>query len=334
MPPLLEVTDLSLSIRLGKEILPVLLSLSFSVAAGETLAIVGETGSGKTLLALSLMGLTSTSPFCLPSGSARLEGQEILSLSPRKQRRLRGHGMAMIFQQPRAALNPVFPIGEQLIETALIHADIDRDQAYTSAKQVLSDVQLSGNDALMQKYPHELSGGMLQRVMIALALLCAPKLLIADEPTTALDASIQKDILDLLTRLTRERNMGLMLISHDLHLVRAYSDRILVLYAGEVVETGPSNIVFSQPSHPYTQGLLLSTPIHPLRLQRIPTIPGSAPGLRDRPVGCTFHPRCSCSLPLCQQESSPVYPLSSNRTVRCWLFDPHLGALIDAETPV
>ncbi len=334
MAPLLEVTDLSLSIRLNKEIVPVLRSISFCVAPGEIVAIVGETGSGKSLLALTLMGLVPTPPFLSPSGSIRMLGNEVLAESTGLRPILSRRSMAMIFQQPRAALNPVFPIGEQLIETAMIHFEKDRMLAHERTKQALRDVQLSGDAGLLRKYPHELSGGMLQRIMVAMALLCNPELLLADEPTTALDASIQREILDLLAKLSRERNMGLILISHDLHLVRAYSHKILVLYAGEIVEMGASESVFSQPDHPYTQGLLRSTPSVPLRLKKIPTIAGSAPGLKERPQGCPFHPRCASALHPCKQEMPPSFVVGQEKQVRCWLFDPMLGGLADADTPL
>ncbi|MEZ5863095.1 MAG: ABC transporter ATP-binding protein [Geminicoccaceae bacterium] len=292
--PLLEVEGLTVSIG-GVVILD---DLSFRVAPGEILGIVGESGSGKSMTALSIMRL-------LPDGAEaratrlRLEGEDILGATEARLEALRGSAMGMIFQEPMTALNPVMTVGEQIMETVQRHLKVSRREARDRAIEALRRVGIPSPEQRVDDYPHRLSGGMRQRVMIAMALVCRPRLLIADEPTTALDVTIQAQILDLMLGLQDEYKMGIILISHDLGVVSAFTDRVLIMYMGQVLEDARADDVFSDPRHPYTEGLLASIPPVDRDMARLEAIPGSIPPLADLPPGCRFEPRCAHARPVC-----------------------------------
>ncbi|HRY26032.1 MAG TPA: ABC transporter ATP-binding protein [Geminicoccaceae bacterium] len=292
--PLLEVEGLTVSIG-GIVILD---DLSFRVAPGEILGIVGESGSGKSMTALSIMRL-------LPDGAEvsatqlRLEGEDILGAREARLEELRGRAMGMIFQEPMTALNPVMTVGEQIMETVQRHLKVPRREARERAIEALRRVGIPSPEQRVDDYPHRLSGGMRQRVMIAMALVCRPRLLIADEPTTALDVTIQAQILDLMLGLQDEYRMGIILISHDLGVVSAFTDRVLIMYMGQVLEDARADDVFSDPKHPYTEGLLASIPPVDRDMARLEAIPGAIPPISNLPPGCRFEPRCAHARPVC-----------------------------------
>ena len=272
--------------------------LSFRVAPGEILGIVGESGSGKSMTALSIMRL-------LPDGAEvsatqlRLEGEDILGAREARLEELRGRAMGMIFQEPMTALNPVMTVGEQIMETVQRHLKVPRREARERAIEALRRVGIPSPEQRVDDYPHRLSGGMRQRVMIAMALVCRPRLLIADEPTTALDVTIQAQILDLMLGLQDEYRMGIILISHDLGVVSAFTDRVLIMYMGQVLEDARADDVFSDPKHPYTEGLLASIPPVDRDMARLEAIPGAIPPISNLPPGCRFEPRCAHARPVC-----------------------------------
>jgi peptide/nickel transport system ATP-binding protein len=277
--------------------------VSFEVHAGRTLAIVGESGSGKSVTALSVMGLVPQPPGRIAAGSIRFEGLELVGLAERRMQTLRGNGMAMIFQEPMSSLNPVFTIGEQIVEGLLRHRAIGRAQAQTLAVQMLERVRIPAPAQRFHEHPHQLSGGMRQRAMIAMALANAPRLLIADEPTTALDVTIQAQILDLMHTLQRESGTAIVLITHDLGVVAEVADEVAVMYDGRIVEQAPVQALFDQPQHPYTVGLLGSIPrLHGEQL-RLAAIAGQVPDPHARPAGCSFAARCPFALASCRQQT-------------------------------
>ncbi|MDB5724420.1 MAG: oligopeptide transporter ATPase [Novosphingobium sp.] len=328
VPPLLAVDDLS--IAFGEE-RPVR-GLSFQVAEGETLAIVGESGSGKSLTALSIMGLLP--PGGVTHGSIRFQGREITRLSHTEARSLRGRDAGMIFQEPMTCLNPVLTIGEQIVEAVRQHQPLDKKAARIRAIELLDVVRISDPHRRIDDYPHQLSGGMRQRVMIAIAVACGPRLLIADEPTTALDVTIQAQVLDLIDRLRRDLSMAVLLITHDLGVVAQWADRVVVMYAGRKVEQGQPDPLFAHPLHPYTQGLLRASP----RLDDsyhysdgpLYEIPGSIRSA-TRELGCAFAPRCAHVLPSCREAVPGFHILSNDRQVACPVLLPEktLVAAVD-----
>nr|WP_298689770.1 ABC transporter ATP-binding protein [uncultured Dongia sp.] len=298
--PLIEVIDLTIQLNTAVGMLEAVRGVNFSVADGKTLGVVGESGCGKSITMLAIMGLLP--PDVVISGSIKLRGVELVGMSQRQLAGLRGKRMAMIFQDPMTSLNPVMTVCEQIIEAISIH---DR-QASQNAKRVraldlLQLVAIPYPERRLKQYPHELSGGMRQRVMIAIAMANDPELLIADEPTTALDVTVQAQIIELLQRLQRERKMGLMLISHDLGVVAGIADEVAIMYAGRVCEKGPVETVFDRPHHPYTFGLLESLPKIDRTEDQLVAIPGSLPTLSMRPSGCRFHPRCNFAQAICAE---------------------------------
>ncbi len=297
MTPLLEVQDLSVSF--GS--LQAVRGVSFSLARGETLAVVGESGSGKSALAMALTGLNRSLGAAI-GGRVLFEGRDLLSLSERSLRAVRGAEVAMIFQDALSALNPCETVGAQIAETIRLHERVSRAGARARAARLLAEVGLPDPEARLDLYPHEFSGGQRQRVLIAMALACEPKLLIADEPTTALDVTVQAQILSLLSSLQRRRGMGILFISHDLGAVAGITDRVGVMYAGRLVEIGPAADIYAAPRHPYTAGLLASVArVDQPRADRLPSIPGAPPDPR-RPIrGCAFAPRCARALPACAE---------------------------------
>jgi peptide/nickel transport system ATP-binding protein len=302
--PLLEVEDLSVSLCLPAGVLSAVNDVSFSVDAGCSLGILGESGSGKTLTALSLLRLLPER-FAELRGSVRFRGEEVLTASPQRLRELRGKGIGMVFQDPLTFLNPVLRIGEQVAEPMRVHLGHSREVAEARVWSLLQEVGLSDPARIAHSYPHELSGGQRQRVIIAAALSCDPALVVADEPTTALDVTVQAQILKLLDRERRQRAMGLVLISHDLAVIAQVCDEVAVMYAGRIVERGPSARVLGNPSHPYTAGLLSSVrALEGPRGEALPTLRGIAPGLDAlRRVGCRFHERCDRGDGVCLSET-------------------------------
>ena len=312
---LLEVDNLQVEFSTERGIARAIDGVSFSVNAGETLGIVGESGCGKSVTSLSIMGLIPRPPGEIVGGEIRFNGQDLTQLSDKAYRKLRGSEISMIFQEPMTALNPVFTIGNQIIDVLRRHKGLTRKQARSRAIDMLAEVGIPAPDKRVDEYPHQLSGGMRQRVMIAMALSCDPKLLIADEPTTALDVTIQAQVLELIKKLAADHGTAVILITHDLGVVAETCDRAAVMYCGKIIEQGPVDSLFNQPRHPYTAGLLASVPrIRPDRLERLPTIPGIVPDLLDLPQGCRFRDRCGQALE------------------RCGSFDPELDDAMDTST--
>ncbi|TYB81106.1 ABC transporter ATP-binding protein [Maritimibacter fusiformis] len=326
--PILEITDLRPVFRSGGKEVAAVRGLDLTVGPGETVALVGESGCGKSVTSLSVMGL-------LPRGIGRIDRGRILlkrrsgevvdltAIEPEALRRIRGNEIGMIFQEPMTSLNPVYSVGEQIAEPMRIHLGYSRREAAAHAVRLLEDVGIPDPDRRARQYPHELSGGMRQRVTIAMALACNPQLLIADEPTTALDVTIQAQILDLLAAIQKERGMGILFVTHDLGVVAEIADRVAVMYAGRIVETGPVTEIFAHPRHPYTAGLLRSVP----QLGRggelreagtpLPTIPGSVPALSDLPKGCSFANRCDFVTDACREAVPPLIDVAPGRRSRC-----------------
>jgi oligopeptide transport system ATP-binding protein len=298
--PLLDVTDLSIGFHMPGRDLRVVDKVNFSLEQGETLAIVGESGSGKTQTAFSLIGLLAQNGYA--TGSVKFEGREILNLREAELNKVRAEKIAMIFQDPMTSLNPYIRVGDQLVEVLQLHKSMPRAQAQAESVRMLDAVKLADARGIFNRYPHECSGGMRQRIMIAMALLCRPKLLIADEPTTALDVTVQAQMLDLFSSLTAEFGTALIIITHDLGVVAGLADRMLVMYAGRAVETGTVNDLFYDPRHPYTLGLLNSTPNVEEKTERLNSISGSPPNLEHLPRGCAFHPRCAFRFERCFAE--------------------------------
>ncbi|MBI2389837.1 MAG: ABC transporter ATP-binding protein [Deltaproteobacteria bacterium] len=311
--PLLEVRDLVTSFRTDRGLLRAVDGVSFTVPARSTVGVVGESGSGKSVTSLSIMRLIPSPPGHIESGSVKLEGRELLALSEREMRKVRGNEISMIFQEPMTSLNPVYTVGSQIVEAIRIHQKRSRSEAWARAVEMLRLVGIPSPEQRARAYPHELSGGMRQRVMIAMALACEPKLLIADEPTTALDVTIQAQVLDLLRKLQRLLGMSVVLITHDLGVVAEFADRVVVMYAGRVVEEGTVEEVFSAPKHPYTEGLLRSLPrLGPstgARPRRLPTIEGMVPDLRELPKGCRFQDRCGYVIDKCREIEPELLPV-------------------------
>ncbi|MHA7849539.1 ABC transporter ATP-binding protein [Roseovarius sp.] len=300
--PLLSVRNLTIDIPVGGGTLHAVRGIDFDLNRGETLCIVGESGSGKSLTSLAVMGLLGKS---IRRGADRLEfdGTDLTTASPRTMRSLRGARMSMIFQEPMTSLNPAYTIGDQLTEALLLHRKVGREAARARAVELLEKVGITAAESRLGQYPHQLSGGLRQRVMIAMALMCEPELIIADEPTTALDVTIQAQILRLLHDLGREMNMAMILITHDLGVVARVADKVAVMYAGELVETGAATEVFNTPTHPYTRGLLRCIPLpgKTERGSRLGTIPGIVPSLIGDIRGCAFRTRCAHAVPACHE---------------------------------
>jgi oligopeptide/dipeptide ABC transporter ATP-binding protein len=319
---LLEVEDMRVSFATEEGIVKAVDGVSFAVKRGEVLAIVGESGSGKSVSAMTLMGLTR-GPNAKIEGHAALDGQDLLGASEAELRKVRGGSIAMVFQDPMSSLDPVYRIGTQIVEQIRVHQrDVSRAQAMDRAVELMERVGIPRARERLRSYPHEFSGGMRQRVMIAMALSCSPKLLIADEPTTALDVTIQAQILDELRQLRTDMNAGVILVTHDLGVVADIADRIVVMYAGRVVEQGTLDEIFYDPQHPYTWGLLGSiTRVDSDRAERLPAIPGLPPSLLKPPEGCHFRPRCPHAFDRCTSvpDLTSRVPDAPEHLDRCWL---------------
>jgi peptide/nickel transport system ATP-binding protein len=317
-PPLLEVKGLSLDIETRRGRLNAVSEVSFTVHKGEVLGLVGESGAGKSLTASAVMGLLDA-PLRRSAGELRLKGRELSRLTEPEWRQVRGREVGAIFQDPLGALNPLFTVGHQLEQTLRAHLTLTGAEARRRACELLDDVGISAAAQRMGHYPHQFSGGMRQRVVIALALACGPELLIADEPTTALDVSTQAQILALIRRLTLERGMGMLLITHDLGVVAEICDRVAVMYAGRIVESGPVREVLLRPAHPYSQGLMQAMPsLASPSMKRLPQIEGAMPSLAALPQGCAFHPRCTHALLRCALERPTLLSVGEVQRA-CWL---------------
>jgi peptide/nickel transport system ATP-binding protein len=316
---LLQVQDLATHFRLGNSILKAVDGVGFTLDAGQTLAIVGESGCGKSMTAYSLMGLVPP-PGEIVSGSILFEGTDLLHMTEGGMRGVRGNRISMIFQEPMTSLNPVLTIGAQIMEVLQLHRKVPRSKARQETLRLLNQVGIPAPDERYGNYPHQLSGGMRQRVMIAMALACKPRLLIADEPTTALDVTIQAQILELVDRLQQGTGMGLILITHDLGIVAERAHHTAIMYAGKIVESAPTVELFENPLHPYTQGLLASLPQNARPGEPLPTIHGNVPNLAEEQPGCGYCPRCPIKSWDCQQETPPLKEIGSGHMVRCWKF--------------
>jgi peptide/nickel transport system ATP-binding protein len=319
MTALLEVSGLRTSFKLegGGEFTAVD-GISFSVDSGRTLGIVGESGCGKSVTSLSIMGLLPKGQGRVSAGSIRFEGTDLATLGPDAMRALRGNRMAMIFQEPMTSLNPAFTIGDQLIEGIRCHRDISAAEARTHAIDMLRRVRIPSPEQRIDEYPHKLSGGMRQRVMIAMALACEPQLLIADEPTTALDVTIQAQVLDLMRTLREETGTAIILITHDLGVIAELADDVAVMYSGKIVERAPVARLFAEPQHPYTIGLLGSIPKLHLAQDRLNAIEGQVPTPMTRMDGCRFAPRCPFAVDKCRQEVPPLMNMGNSHEAACW----------------
>src|SRR5258705_3766191 len=332
MVHLLEVNNLQTHFPTRAGLVRAVDGVSFYLQRGELLGLVGESGCGKSMTALSIMRLISP-PGKIVGGEILFEGKDLLKFPEAEMRQLRGDDIAMIFQDPMTSLNPVFTVGEQIAEALRLHRKLSRKEARLATIEALREVSIPDPARRVDDYSHQLSGGMRQRVMIAMALACDPKLLIADEPTTALDVTIQAQILELLDELRKNRELAVLLITHDLGVVAEVANRVAVMYTGKIVEESPVEELFARPKHPYTEGLLRSVPkltsATVAKKERLETIEGTVPSPTDLPPGCHFAPRCPHRMPRCTEEEIPLYDLEGEVKVRCWLYD--LAAAVAAD---
>lgn len=315
---LLEVEQLKTDFKTDDGVVSAVNDVTFSVIPGETLGIVGESGSGKSVTSLSIMGLIPKNQGIV-KGSIKYKGKELTSITERKMRNLRGNEIAMIFQEPMTSLNPVFTIGDQLTEAIKIHMHVSKKEVKQRAVEMLKLVGIPRANEVLDEYPHQLSGGMRQRVMIAMAMSCNPSILIADEPTTALDVTIQAQILDLMKKLKTDYNTSIILITHDLGVVAEMCDRVIVMYLGKVVEEGDVRTIFHDPKHPYTIGLIKSTPKLAGGQKRLYSIAGNVPSLKNMPKGCGFAPRCEFAKEICHTQIPELVNVGEVHKSRCWL---------------
>lgn len=321
--PILSVKELTTRLHIGGQDLTVVEDVSFDLHAGKTLAVVGESGCGKSMTALSIMGLLPDLIARRPTGKVVYNGSNLLQLSEKEMRQIRGAKLSMIFQDPMGALNPVYPIGDQLLEVVDVHLCLSDEEALEKVINALKEVGIRDAEKRLWEYPHQLSGGMKQRVMIAMALLCEPDVLIADEPTTALDVTIQAQVLDLMRSLQEKRGTSILLITHDMGVVAEMADEVMVMYAAKVVERGDVFEVFDNLMHPYTQGLFNSRPHHKGKKRRLNAIPGTVPHAAAFPKGCRFHPRCSHVMDRCRKGKVKWFEekKSGSHQAACWLYE-------------
>jgi len=335
MTHLLEVKNLSTHFPTRAGLVRAVDGVSFYVDRGELLGLVGESGCGKSITALSVMRLIAP-PGKIVAGEVLFEGKDLLKLSDAEMRQMRGDDIAMVFQDPMTSLNPVYTVGEQIAEALRLHRKLSRQQARQATIEAMREVAIPDPVRRIDDYPHQLSGGMRQRIMIAMALACNPKLLIADEPTTALDVTIQAQILELLDDLRKQRDLAVLLITHDLGVVAEVADRVAVMYTGRIVEESPVDELFARPKHPYTEGLLRSVPKltseHVIKHERLETIEGTVPRATELPPGCHFAPRCSHRMPRCTEGEIPLYNLEGGVSVRCVLYDLASAVAADHST--
>jgi peptide/nickel transport system ATP-binding protein len=321
---ILDIRGLTTRFATPRGVAKALDTVNLTVGQGDALAVVGESGCGKTVLALSILGLIPDPPGRVTEGQALFQGRDLLRMSEQELQAIRGNKISMIFQEPMTSLNPVFRVGRQIAEPLMLHRGMNETEALEQAEELLDQVGIPHPHMRVRSFPHELSGGMRQRVMIAMALACEPDLLLADEPTTALDVTIQAQIMNLLAELRKRTGASGMLISHDLGVVAGFSNRVAVMYAGRIVELASTVGLYAEPLHPYTQGLFHSLPRPPGKksgITALTPIPGAVPGIFDRPAGCTFHPRCRRAFARCRGQEPPLFDLGSGRSVRCWLHE-------------
>ena len=319
MDPLLDVRDLQTQFSTSGGVVRAVDGVSWDVRAGETVALVGESGCGKSVSALSVMRLVSAPAGRIVGGEVRFKGRDLLGLSDEEMRKIRGRDIAMIFQEPMTSLNPVLTIGRQLTESLEIHLGMTPEQARGRAGEILGLVGIADADRRLRQYPHQFSGGMRQRIMIAMALSCNPALILADEPTTALDVTIQAQILELLKSLSRKLGAAMLIITHNLGVVARYADRVNVMYAGRIVERGTAREIYANPRHPYTLGLLRSVPrLDEPRRAKLDPIPGQPPDLTRLPAGCAFAPRCSFAVERCRRDRPELELVAADHTAACW----------------
>jgi oligopeptide/dipeptide ABC transporter ATP-binding protein len=324
--PLLELRNLAthyVSAR-GTRVVKAVDDVSLTLGAGETLGVVGESGSGKTTLALTILRLLPTAARVV-GGEVRFEGENLLTKSNSEMRKIRGKRIAMILQDPMASLNPLFTVGDQVAEPIRVHEGQSRATSWARARDLLKAVRISAPDARVRDYPHQLSGGMRQRIVGAIAISCGPRLLIADEPTTSLDVTIQAQYLRLLRDLQRQHGLALIFITHNLGIVAKMCDRVAVMYAGRMVESGPVRQIFDAPAHPYTRALLESIPRMDDGNRRLTAIDGQPPDLAAMPGGCAFHPRCPKVMDRCHTDDPPAFEVAAEQSARCWLAQPEPG---------
>jgi len=314
--PLLEVRSLSTHFFTEEGVVRAVENVSFEIYPGEILGLVGESGCGKSVTGLSLLKLIPIPPGRIVNGDILFDGRSLLNLEEKEMEKVRGNDIAMIFQEPMTSLNPVFTIGDQIMEAIILHQRLDKTEARKRAIDMLDRVKIPSPEKRVDSYPHQLSGGMRQRAMIAMALSCQPKLLIADEPTTALDVTIQAQVLQLLKEIQSEMGMSVMLITHDLGVVSEIADRVAVMYAGRIFEYGPIEAIFGEMRNPYTRGLMHSIPQLTERKGRLNTIPGQVPDPMNLPVGCKFHPRCYMMIEDCKK-GEPIFQVDGDHFSRC-----------------
>ena len=320
--PILTVRNLRTALLIGNKAYNVIDGIDFNLKKGKTLAIVGESGCGKTMTALSIMRILPKPPALEPTGEVIYRGMNLLTLPEKEMRKIRGANIAMIFQDPMTALNPVYTIGDQLMEVAELHLKLFGEEGLERVIRVLDDVQIENPHQCILSYPHQLSGGMKQRVMIAMALMCEPDILIADEPTTALDVTIQAQVLDLMRELQQRKGMALLLITHDLGVVAEMADDVIVMYAAQAIERGEVEDIFDDMGHPYTLGLFKSRPSIQKTKGTLQPIKGSVPSFTNFPTGCRFHPRCPYVMKKCHHGDVPDFPLNEKgHEAKCWLHD-------------
>ncbi|WP_425374592.1 ABC transporter ATP-binding protein [Mesorhizobium waimense] len=324
---LLDVRDLETHFYGEESVTRALGGISFQVKKGETVGVVGESGCGKSVTALSILRLLPKLNAKTVGGEVRFQGRDLLQLSDREMRQIRGDQIAMIFQDPMTSLNPVYTVGRQIAEAVQIHTNASRSDAMAKAKEMLRLVRMADPERRVNSYPHEMSGGMRQRAMIAMALACSPELLIADEPTTALDVTIQAQILRLIVDLKERTGTAVMLITHDLGVVAETCQRVIVMYAGRIVEQATVTDLFARPAHPYTQGLMRSVPDRRRgRQRRLPEIPGIVPSLREPIVGCSFAPRCPFATGICSEQTPILHDVEPGHAAACWRAEEVVGA--------
>jgi peptide/nickel transport system ATP-binding protein len=321
MEKLLQVNELETQFTKDKEKLKILRGVSFHINKGEVLGLVGESGCGKSLTSLSIMKLFKGTSGEISGGRISFKGEDLTHKSEREMRKIRGKQMAMIFQEPMTSLNPVMKIGEQLLEPIRLHLDLNEKQAKEHVIFILKKVGIPRAEEIVYEFPHQLSGGMRQRIMIAMAMSCNPQLLIADEPTTALDVTIQAQILELMKQLQREEGMSVLLITHDLGVVAEMCDRVAVMYAGRVVEEANVFDLFESPKHPYTKGLIGSVPRIGQRKDKLTSIKGNVPDPSNMPKGCKFAPRCTEAMAICLEEEPNATDLGNGRMCSCWMIE-------------
>ncbi|BFP52427.1 ABC transporter ATP-binding protein [Streptomyces griseus] len=323
---LLEVRDLHVEFHTREGVAKAVNGVNYSVAEGETLAVLGESGSGKSVTAQAIMGILDMPPGKIAGGEILFKDQDLLKLKPEERRKIRGQEMAMIFQDALSSLNPVLTVGEQLGEMFVVHRGMSRKDAKAKSVELMDRVRIPAAKERVGQYPHQFSGGMRQRIMIAMAMALEPSLIIADEPTTALDVTVQAQVMDLLAELQRELNMGLILITHDLGVVADVADKIAVMYAGRIVETAPVHEIYKAPAHPYTKGLLRSIPRLDQKGQELYAIKGLPPNLTRIPPGCAFNPRCPMAQDVCRSDVPPLYEVDEQRRSACHFWKETLDA--------